>query len=158
MFWVVLGLSNICLESGAGVIFGESRYLRFSFFLVDSSTSLSRIGSDWEVFGWINGDEYGLQWQIRSFELIRISVKSFGGWIWIGWWCGDSTGDREWEGELEIYSNNSITSAFIQLLEIWNTIHNWDISDSPKSYTGEPNPKYTWSSFYWSECRRNKYN
>ena len=40
MFCVVLGLSNICLESGAGVIFGESIYLRFSFFLVDSSTSL----------------------------------------------------------------------------------------------------------------------
>ena len=58
MFWVVLGLSNICLGSGAGVIF---------------------------------------RW---SFELPCISLKSFGGLIWRGWWCGDSTGDREWEGDL----------------------------------------------------------
>ena len=71
----------VVLESGVGGIFGESIYLRFSFFLVDSSTSLSRIGSDWEVFGGINGDECGLQGWIRRFELLRISLRSFGGWM-----------------------------------------------------------------------------
>ena len=60
MFRVVLGLSNIYFESGAGVIFRESTYLRFYFVLVDPSTSLPRIGSDWEMLGWRNGDDCGL--------------------------------------------------------------------------------------------------
>ena len=52
-------LGDSCLESGAGVMFREFKYLRFSFFSADSSPSLARIGSDSAIFVVINGSDCG---------------------------------------------------------------------------------------------------